>query len=183
MTKPKTWSGDDGFTDILGKGRVEKSSLRVECLGALDESSAALGLAKSFCADFDIQQKISRLQKTLYCLMSEAAATKESIDNFPGVSASDVKWLEEEVRSIENSVKIPDEFILPGSTRFSAALDVARTTIRRAERRLVDLNLHGEYENTEGLKFINRLSTLIFYLEIREIISQPNPGNFKAKQF
>ncbi len=161
----------------LGKGRVEKSSLRVECLGALDESSAALGLAKSFCADFDIQQKISRLQKTLYCLMSEAAATKEAID------ASDVKWLEEEVRSIENSVKIPDEFILPGSTRFSAALDVARTTIRRAERRLVDLNLHGEYENTEGLKFINRLSTLIFYLEIREIISQPNPGNFKAKQF
>jgi cob(I)alamin adenosyltransferase len=183
MVKPKTWSGDDGFTDILGKGRVEKSSLRIECLGALDESLAALGLAKSFCAENGIQQKISRLQKVLYRLMTEAAATKEAIDNFPGISAEDVKWLEEEVRSIEKSVMIPDEFILPGSTRFSAALDVARTTIRRAERRLVDLSHHGEYENIEGLKFINRLSTLIFYMEIQEIISQPNPGSFKAKQY
>ena len=183
MVKPKTWSGDDGFTDILGKGRVEKSSLRIECLGALDESSAALGLAKSFCTDNGIQQNISHLQKVLYRLMTEAAATKEAIDNFPGVSAEVVIWLEEEVRTIESTVKIPNEFILPGSTRFSAALDLARTTIRKAERRLVDLSHQGEYQNIAGLKFINRLSTLIFYMEIREIISQPNPGSFKAKQF
>jgi cob(I)alamin adenosyltransferase len=182
MPKPKTWSGDDGSTDILGKGRVDKSSLRIECLGALDESSAALGLAKSFCADPQIQKMISLLQKALYRLMTEAAATHEAAVKFPGITSSEVEWLEDEVRRIEKAIMIPNEFILPGSTRFSAALDLARTTIRRAERRLVDLKLQGDYKNLEGLKFINRLSTLIFYMEIREIVSQPNPDNFKAKE-
>jgi cob(I)alamin adenosyltransferase len=180
--KPKTWSGDDGLTDTLGKGRVEKSSLRIECLGALDESSAALGLAKSFCPEAGTRDLIAQIQKGLYRLMTEAAASPEAMKNFSGITNSDVKWLEGLVHTIEQSVKIPGEFILPGSTRFSAVLDLARTTIRRAERRLVDLARRGEYLNPEGLKFLNRLSTLVYFLEIQEILSQDYPGSFIARE-
>ncbi len=179
--KPKTWSGDDGLTDTLGMGRVEKSSLRIECLGTLDETSAALGLAKSFSSDEEIQNQISYIQKALYRLMTEAAATPGTMKKLSGITAADVKWVEDAVQTIEKFVKIPGEFILPGSTRFSAAMDLARTIIRRSERRLVDLARHGEFQNPEGLKFLNRLSTLIFYLEIQEINSQENPGKFFAK--
>jgi len=182
MTKPKSWSGDDGWTDTLGAGRVEKSSLRIECLGTLDESSAALGLAKSFCSDAETKSQIEHIQQALYRLMTEVAASSETVDKFAGVTTQDVLWVEEEVRGIESSVEIPGEFILPGSTRLSAALDLARTIIRRAERRLVDLSLKGGYQNLEGQKFINRLSTLIFYMEIREIVSQKDPGKFITRE-
>lgn len=185
MVRQKIWSGDDGLTDYLGKGRLEKSSLRVDCIGSLDESSAALGLAKSFCNDSAAISLIEKCQYALYRLMTEAASSLESRDKFPGVSMDQVAWIEAEVHRLEQEVEIPKDFILPGATQCSAALDVARTVIRRAERRLVELAASGAFQNPEGMKFINRLSTLIFYLEIRDIrssSSHPRPVLVKDKE-
>jgi cob(I)alamin adenosyltransferase len=182
MPKQKIWSGDDGQTDYLGKGRVEKSSQRMEVLGSLDEASAALGLAKSACREPSIVVIIENVQRTLYRLMTKAASSMENIGKFPGVTGEDVSWLENEIHDLESNVTIPQDFILPGATKFSAALDLARTIVRRAERRLVESSRIGEYQNPEGLKYLNRLSTLIFYLEIKEMHNLPKQRPFLAKE-
>lgn len=182
MPKQKTWSGDDGQTDYLGKGRVEKSSQRMDTLGSLDEASAALGIAKSVCREPSIVIIIEKVQRTLYRLMTEAASSTENAGKFPGVTGEDVSWLENEIHGLELIVPIPQDFILPGATKFSAILDLARTIVRRAERRLVESSRIGEYQNSEGMKYLNRLSTLIFYLEIKEILSSPKHRPFLAKE-
>jgi len=182
MTKKKTWSGDDGHTDYLGKGRVEKSSPRIETLGSLDESSAALGMARALCRDTSTVHLIENIQRKLYRLMSEAAAGLENSLQFPGITNEDVAWLEKEIHGLEKILNIPQDFILPGATTYSAALDLARTVVRRAERRLVESSKIGEYQNPEGLKFLNRLSTLIFYLEIKDINSFPHLHPLLAKE-
>jgi cob(I)alamin adenosyltransferase len=182
MPKQKTWSGDDRQTDYLGKGRVEKSSQRMETLGSLDEASAALGMAKSACRETSIVIIIENTQRTLYRLMTEAASSMENAGKFPGVTGDDVSWLEDEIHGLESKVTIPQDFILPGATNYSAALDLARTIVRRAERRLVESSRIGEYQNPEGMKYLNRLSTLIFYLEIKEILSTPKHRPFLAKE-
>jgi len=182
MTKKKTWSGDDGFTDTLGQGRVEKSSARMETLGTLDESSAALGLARVICHDSQTAVILENLQKILYRLMSEVAAASQNRDKFPGITPQDVAWIEAEVARLESITQIPKDFILPGATSFSAAMDLARTIIRRAERRLVESSINGDYINVEGLRFLNRLSTLAFYLEIQEINSSLLQGPPLAKE-
>ena len=82
-------------TDTLGAGRVEMRPAD-ECLGTLDESSAALGLAKSFCSDAETKSQIEHIQQALYRLMTEVAASSETVDKYAGVTTQDVFWVEEE---------------------------------------------------------------------------------------
>ncbi len=100
--------------------------------------------------------------------MAEVGATPENAPRFRKIEAERVRWLEEQTDAIEQLVNLPNEFILPGETPASAALSLARTVIRRAERRVVELFHTGGLENRALLAYLNRLSSLCFVLELFE---------------
>jgi cob(I)alamin adenosyltransferase len=176
-----TRTGDDGYTGLLGEGRVPKNDPRPETLGTLDEATASLGLARAFSGDADIQNLLLQIQRHLYELMGETAATPENVAAFHKIDSAHVAWLEQQIETMSQGVEIPREFIVPGDTRASAALDLARTVIRRAERRMADLIHRGDVANLDLLRYLNRLSTLVFVLELRDIQAAGNSGPTMAK--
>ena len=163
-----TRKGDDGTTGLLGEDRVSKDHPRIEALGALDEASAALGLARASCRAPQTPPILREVQRDVYKLMAEVAATPENADKFKGIDAERVKWLEEQADSINNIVTMPKAFILPGDTPSGAALSLARAVVRRAERRVTELFTLEALDNPELLSYINRLSSLCFVLELLE---------------
>ena len=163
-----TRTGDDGTTGLLGEGRVRKDSPRLEAVGNLDEANAALGMARAACKVSLSQQIILKAQRDLYGLMAEVAATPENAPRFRTIGAECVAWLEDQIASVGMKVEPTNEFIVPGDTLAGAALDVARTIVRRAERRVISLHLDGKLENPELLRYLNRLSSLCFALELLE---------------
>lgn len=163
-----TRTGDEGTTGLLGEGRVPKFDLRIEALGALDEATAALGLARSLVTAPAVAPLLLEAQRDLYHLMAEVGATPENAAKFRKIDENRVRWLEEQTDAIENVVEVPNEFIIPGETQSSAALSLARTMVRRAERRVVEL-LHAEgLGNLRLIAYLNRLSSLCFVLELLE---------------
>lgn len=177
-----TRSGDDGMTAQLGEGRVAKYGLRMEALGALDEANAALGVARSVISSADpLSEIILAIQRDLYRIMSEVSATPENAGRFRAVGAGSVTWLEEQIEVIGKNLKVPAEFIIPGDTQAGAVLDLARTIVRRAERRVVELHHLGQVENTELTRYLNRLSSLIYVLELQAIITAEHPLPTLAK--
>lgn len=163
-----TQTGDEGNTGLLGKGRVPKFDLRIEVLGALDEATAALGLARASANTPEIGPLIVTIQKDLYRLMAEVGATPENAEKFRSIDEERIRWIEGQIDAITSKVEIPNEFILPGEIPSSAAMALARTIIRRAERRLAELFHSGGFENAALLAYINRLSSLCFALELLE---------------
>jgi cob(I)alamin adenosyltransferase len=163
-----TRSGDDGTTGLLGEGRLPKSHPRIETLGTLDEASAALGLARSLCKAEQTGPLLVEAQRDLYALMAEVAATPENAAQFRTLDSGRVQWLASQAEAISAVVPMPDEFILPGDSPGAAALSLARTIVRRAERRLAGLLDQGEIENHVLLQYLNRLSSLCFALELLE---------------
>jgi len=163
-----TTKGDDGTTGLLGDGRVPKYHARMEALGTLDESTATLGLARSQCADPRSGPILLEAQRDLYKLMAEVAATPDNAENFHFITPERVAWLEEQTNALSKQVEIPKQFILPGDSLGGAALSVARTVIRRAERRVVELFDLGEIANPDLQRYLNRLSSLCFVLELLE---------------
>ncbi len=161
-----TRNGDDGFTGLLGEGRVPKEEARIEALGTLDEATAALGLARSLLQNEDIKQTILQIQRDLYLLMAEVAATPENAARFRQITSASVAWLEARTDAFGQHITLPGEFILPGDTPAGAALSLARTIIRRAERRVAALFHQKALENDALLRYLNRLSSLCFVLEL-----------------
>ncbi len=168
MTTYFTGRGDDGTTSLLGNQRVSKAALQPEAYGAVDEASAVLGLARSFALDEDSQRITVRVQQDLYKLMAELAATPESADQFRTIGADNVDWIELQIERVGERVVLPKEFIVGGDSRAGAAYDLARTAVRRAERRVVELSDEIGLENREILRYLNRLSTLCFLLVLWE---------------
>jgi cob(I)alamin adenosyltransferase len=168
MSQFYTRSGDGGSTGLLGSGRVPKNDLRMEALGAVDETSAALGLARSLCQAPGLSEMILQVQRELYRLMSEVAASEEAVQRFHSIDANKVAWVEEQADWLSQRVNVARDFIVPGDTPAGAAIDLARAVARRAERRLVDLMQRGDISNPELIKFMNRLSSLIFLMELYE---------------
>ncbi len=162
-----TGKGDDGTTGLLGKGRVPKNDARIEALGTLDESSAAMGVARAACQDPRTAALLLEAQRDLYGLMAEVAASPENAEQFH-FEAERVQWLEAQVDQLGKVVGMPGEFIVPGDTPAGAALSVARAVVRRAERRMVELFEANEPANASLLQYINRLSSLLFVLELIE---------------
>ncbi|HEX8992959.1 MAG TPA: cob(I)yrinic acid a,c-diamide adenosyltransferase [Anaerolineales bacterium] len=162
-----TGRGDDGTTGLLGKGRVSKDDARIEAVGTLDESSAALGLARATARDARCGPLLRQAQRDLYHLMAEVAATPDHTAEFR-FEPERVGWLEQEIEALGRSVEIPGEFILPGDSPGGAALSLARSVVRRAERRLVELFGDQEHSHPAVLQYINRLSSLLFVLELIE---------------
>ena len=163
-----TSKGDDGTTSLLGEGRVAKYHARIEVVGTLDESSAALGLARAQCLDPRSSPILLEAQRDLYKLMAEVAATPENAEKFHFIDAKRVAWLEEQTDAMSQFVEMPKEFILPGDSLAGAALSLARAIIRRAERRVVELFDEEELKNPDLQRYLNRLSSLCFVLELLE---------------
>ncbi len=127
-----------------------------------------LGLARALSHSHEVSEILIQTQRDLYNLMAEVAATPENAAAFRKIDADRVNWLEEQTDSLNEKVEMPKEFILPGETKGGGALSVARTVTRRAERRVAELLDASELENKELLRYLNRLSSLCFVLELAE---------------
>lgn len=160
-----TRGGDGGTTGLLGSARVDKSELLIDVLGSLDEVSAAIGLARSLNTE-RLNDLLQKIQVQLYELMAEIAATDENVEKFSKIDETAVTQLENLINEIGQDVHMPTTFILPGDNPASAALSVARTVTRRAERRMVALNQKQRNLRKPLLMYINRLSSFLYILEI-----------------
>jgi cob(I)alamin adenosyltransferase len=168
MTPLYTSKGDSGDTGYLGSGRISKASTRIEAVGAVDEATAALGLARSLTESEKCRKILLNVQKKLYWLMSELSAAPDVAKKFDKINENDVRELEAEIAELEVLVELPREFIIPGEAPASAALAVARTVVRRAERRTIALLEEKEIQKQVLAAFLNRLSSLVFILEVYE---------------
>lgn len=170
-SKPKpgppvtTRTGDDGYTSLLGPERVAKYSPRPDTFGTLDEATSALGLARAMCDDPAVGGHILELQHGLYKLMAELATPGSEYEKISFVMESaDVARLDQLSEELKRHVEIGKRFITPGATTCGAALDLARTIVRRGERLAARLSHDGEITNPHVLEWLNRLSDTIFIL-------------------
>lgn len=163
-----TGRGDDGTTGWLGEGRIPKFGPRPEAYGTVDEASAALGVARSLAKAPAVAEVVIQIQRDLYHLMAEVASPKENASQFRKVDHVRVRWLEDQLERFGRQVELPSEFVVPGDSPAGAAFDLARTVVRRAERLVARLKAEGELENVDLLRYLNRLSSLCFVLELLE---------------
>lgn len=168
MARIYTGKGDDGTTSLWYGGRVPKSDPRTEAYGSLDEANAALGVARSLCGpdEAELAADILRVQRELFVAGAELATAPEAAgrleDGVSRVTPEMAAALEPLIDKYVSRVELPPKFILPGGTTLSAQLDVARTAIRRAERRTVELKDAGELASDAILVYLNRASDLAF---------------------
>ena len=175
-----TRKGDDGTTGLLyGGERIAKDDLRTEAYGTIDEAVAALGLARAQLglkdrlgalspAFGDLAGLILRLQRDLFVVAAELATNPDAWgrleDGRTRVSADMVEGVETLLREIEGHIEMPREFVVPGETPTSAALELARTVLRRAERRAVTLGREGLIPGPHLLPYLNRTADLLWVL-------------------
>lgn len=161
--------GDDGYTGLLGPERVPKYDLRPEAYGSVDEAQATLGLARASGCTPGTDEILLAIQRDLYTLMAELAAAGDDDSPFAGsITAAHVDQLEDWIAGAEAQVEMPREFVIPGDSPPGAALHLARTVVRRAERSAVRLVHEGLLGNELVVRYLNRLSSLLFVLAILE---------------
>lgn len=162
-----TKKGDDGTTGLFYGGRVSKADLGPEAYGTVDEATSALGMARAE-ATGPMAELILSVQRDLFVVGAELATGPDNRSKLePGTSlttTSMVDRLEEEIDRIEAEVGMPTEFVVPGGNPLAAALDVARTVVRRAERRAVEWRDSHEVPNTVVVQYLNRLADLVYMM-------------------
>lgn len=160
-----TRAGDGGQTELPGGVPVAKDIARLEAVGSVDELNALLGLARSEALPKGVDRLLQRLQHELFELAAELAVAVPAAHDNRTLGLAHVRALEEAIDRYSERLKPLGEFILPGGSRAAAALHVARTVCRRAERRLVTLIRQDEPESMPNLTaYLNRLSDLLFVL-------------------
>lgn len=167
MAESKFYSGrgDDGYTGLLGPERVPKFDLRPEAYGTVDEAQAALGLARASGCTPRTEAILLAVERELYALMAELAAIGNPGSPFAGsVGQAHVAQLEDWIADLETDLEMPKEFVIPGDSQAGAALHLARTIVRRAERIVARLQHQECLENNYVLRYLNRLSSLLFGL-------------------
>jgi cob(I)alamin adenosyltransferase len=166
-----TKTGDDGTTGLLYGGRVPKDDAATEAYGTTDEAVAVLGQARA-SADGIVAEEILALQRELFVVGADLATNPgERAKLQPGVSLVTAEMTERLERRIDDLVAeraLPQAFIVPGANAASAALDLARSVIRRAERNVVAMERAGRDVNPEVRRYLNRLSDLVFVLARRQ---------------
>jgi cob(I)alamin adenosyltransferase len=168
VTRIYTRKGDDGTTSLWYGGRVAKTDARTEAYGAIDEAGAALGVARSLCGpdERELAADLLRLQRELFVAGAELATAPNAEGRLQeGISRIDdemVDALESLIDGYMDRVELPPKFVISGGTTLSAHLDVARTVIRRAERRVVALKEGDQLASDAVLRFLNRASDLVF---------------------
>ncbi len=170
--KVYTKRGDDGTTGLLYGGRVDKDDLRTTAYGTVDEACSALGLARAELLEDPGQQVLHdlvlRIQRELFVVGAQLATLSEHWDRLqPGVSQVDAEMVDALDGLIDASVErhpLPTTFVVPGGTRAAAALDLARTICRRAERHVVALDRAGGLPDQAALRYLNRCADLLYVL-------------------
>jgi len=157
-----TKRGDSGETSLVGGIRVSKAHPLVECYGAIDELISQMGFARAICQDAEIRERVKALQRELYKVGSAIATPLESKKAAPEITAEMVAALDAEVHRIEAEPGVLADWSLPGELPDAAAMDVARTICRRAERLTTALMEAGIIDNPHILAYLNRLSDLLW---------------------
>lgn len=158
-----TGTGDSGYTSLLGGKRVSKADKRVETYGTLDEANSVLGLAKNLTKIPSIRELIEQIQHKLFSLGAEIASEEKKNPQNIKLTQNDVQKIEQLIDDLQQRVPRKTEFVVPGGTTAAAALDLARTIIRRAERTYVSLIKERDI-NAYLLQYLNRLSDLLFVM-------------------
>jgi cob(I)alamin adenosyltransferase len=166
LSKIYTRTGDDGTTALGSGRRVAKYDLRVECYGTLDETNAAIGVARLHTrSEPALDAMLARIQNDLFDLGAELCYPDESKDARGRLSVSDaqVERLEGEIDALNRELQPLRSFVLPGGTQAASFLHLARTISRRAERLMVALSARpNEPVGGSALRYINRLSDFLF---------------------
>jgi cob(I)alamin adenosyltransferase len=164
-SKSYTRRGDDGYTGLLGPERVPKYDARLEAYGTVDEMQAVLGLARASSCDADTQEVLLAVQRDCHQMMAELAAADFRRKPFAGgITVAHVDQLEAWIGELEAQVEMPTAFVVPGDSRPGAALHLARTVCRRAERLVAQLDHKGLLAGSGVLRYVNRLSSLLFVM-------------------
>jgi cob(I)alamin adenosyltransferase len=165
--KVYTKRGDDGTTGLLYGGRVDKDDLRTTAYGTVDECVSALGLARADL-DGDLHDLVLEVQRELFALAAQLATHLDDHDRLQvGVSRVDqamVDALDVRIDASTDRHPLPTSFVVPGGTRAAAALDLARTICRRAERHVVAMSREGMLIDASPLRYLNRLSDYLYVL-------------------
>lgn len=172
-----TKQGDGGMTRLIYGERVSKADLQVEAYGTIDELNAFLGMARSLCDDEWINRVLERLQRETFVVGAELATPGQQLYKLKTrVDATMIAALDSEVQEIEALPNVLGDWALPGATQAGAAIDVARVVCRRAERCVVRLNDNGALSNSEVLRYLNRLSDVLWLLGRRYEIAHHVDG-------
>jgi len=164
-----TKTGDSGTTGLMFERRVSKSDPRVEAYGSVDELNAAIGLTRATAEHDFVRDNLLAIQKDLVTLMGELATMVEDLPRYakagyPLVTSDMTAKLDRLVGQIESESITYKGWVTPGATLNSAALDLARTSCRRAERHACALREIGQLPNQEILVYLNRLSDLLWLM-------------------
>jgi cob(I)alamin adenosyltransferase len=163
-----TKTGDGGETGLFGGKRVSKDSVRVEAYGAVDELNAAIGVILTHLTDADLRERLITIQSALFDLGSELATPADSAvaasgAKLPRVEPRTIEAMESWIDAFDAEVEPLRNFVLPGGSAGGAALHLARTVCRRAERRVVTLAARDAVRE-DVLRYLNRLSDLLFVM-------------------
>ena len=159
-----TGTGDDGYTGVLGHERVPKYADRPDAYGTADEASAILGMARVQAKDKQVRQLILAIQRDLYKLMADLATLPEAATRPPWLGDERLTWLEQKTDALGKRRRDAAGVHHSGDSVGGAWLDIARTVVRRAERIVAKLTHDGEMRNDTPLKYLNRLSSLLFVM-------------------
>lgn len=163
-----TKKGDTGQSRLLFGRQISKSDPKVEAYGTLDTAISAMGLARALCGDQQVKNILLQTQRELFTLGSELASDPEMHDHlekkFGTVRDEMVEQLERWIDEIDDEIDLPRAFLVPGASPGSGALDLARSLLRASERRIVGEQEQGHVANPEVLRYVNRLSDLLFML-------------------
>lgn len=168
LNKIYTKTGDDGTTGLVRGPRRLKHDLRIECFGAVDEANSYIGVARISTESMPkVDTILSRIQNDLFDLGSDLATPGIDDPSAPAslrITPAQVAWLEQTIDMFNEDLPALTSFILPGGSSLAATLHVARTIVRRAERQVVALIAREPDVNSAVLKYLNRLSDLLFVL-------------------
>ena len=179
MARIYTKKGDDGTTSLWYGGRVQKSDPRTEAYGSVDEAGSALGVARALSGDYEwVADDVLRIQNELFVAGAELATAPEAserlTDGVSRITAEMVDALDEMIDRYMDRVHLPPKFVIPGGTPLSAALDVARAAIRRAERRVVSLSEAEDLGSGEVLRYLNRASDAVYAMARFTDVDEPD---------
>lgn len=156
-----TRTGDRGETSLADSSRVAKDSLRVEAYGTIDEANSWVGVARACVAHPVLHEALDFFQHRLFNCSSDLATPSDDPETVPQITEADIEFLEQAIDHFEEKSGPLEAFILPGGNQCAAFLHVARTVVRRAERRIVSLDAEVAVDEMVK-KFVNRASDFLF---------------------
>lgn len=179
MSRVYTRTGDDGTTGQLFGGRLSKGSELVDAIGDVDEAVSTIGIARSQCSPGQLHEILLRVQRELFIVGADLSVNPSHRDRLkPGVSLVEpgmIFALEQLIDELTQAQPLRPVFLVPGTTWLEAAIDLARTVVRRAERHTVQAKVAGHFVSEDAQRYLNRLSDLLFVLARQATEGTPEP--------